>query len=103
MESVALSRVSEAPATTIQKAMEILVYSGQGEAVIAALDEAQQSQQAKRAADEASRKKLVVIGLPRRSRAETVDRMQQLLQRVPGLHQRPVILPQACAVAHRAS
>ena len=46
MESVALSRVSEAPATTIQKAMEILVYSGQGEAVIAALDEAQQSQQA---------------------------------------------------------
>ena len=43
MESVALSRVSHAPAKTLQKAMELLVYSGQGEAVIAALDEAQQS------------------------------------------------------------
>ena len=43
MESVALSRVSEAPATTLKKAMEILVDCGQGEAVIAALDEAQQS------------------------------------------------------------
>ena len=46
MDSVALSRVSEAPATTLKKAMEILVDCGQGEAVIAALDEAQQSQQA---------------------------------------------------------
>jgi len=43
MESMALSRVSEAPATTLKKAMEILVDCGQGEAVIAALDEAQQS------------------------------------------------------------
>ena len=43
MESVALSRVAEAPATTLKKAMEILVDCGQGEAVIAALDEAQQS------------------------------------------------------------
>ena len=43
MESMALARVSEAPATTLKKAMEILVDCGQGEAVIAALDEAQQS------------------------------------------------------------
>ena len=39
--SVALSRVSEVPATTLRKAMELLVAAGQGEAVIAALDAAE--------------------------------------------------------------
>ena len=43
MESVALSRVSYAPAKTLQKAMELLVASGHGDAVVAALNEAQQT------------------------------------------------------------
>ena len=43
MESVALSRVSYAPAKMLQKAMELLVASGHGDAVVAALNEAQQT------------------------------------------------------------
>ena len=42
--SVALSRVSAAPATTLRQAMELLVAAGQGETVIAALDAAEQQQ-----------------------------------------------------------
>ena len=42
--SVALSRVSEVPATTLQKAMELLVAAGHADAVVAALDAAEQQQ-----------------------------------------------------------
>ena len=40
--SVALSRVSAAPATTLQNAMELLVAAGHADAVVAALDAAEQ-------------------------------------------------------------
>ena len=42
--SVALSRVSEVPATTLRKAMELLVAAGHADAVVAALDAAEQQQ-----------------------------------------------------------
>ena len=42
--SVALSRVSAAPATTLQNAMELLVAAGHADAVVAALDAAEQQQ-----------------------------------------------------------
>ena len=42
--SVALSRVSEVPATTLRQAMELLVAAGHADAVVAALDAAEQQQ-----------------------------------------------------------
>ena len=43
-DSVALSRVSEVPATTLRQAMELLVAAGHADAVVAALDAAEQQQ-----------------------------------------------------------